>query len=63
MGLSSIPPQALDSLLDAPISDTSRLRVFLGDHYRDVIHNTCEKAFEDSFVQERSIQSADRMIG
>jgi nucleoside-diphosphate-sugar epimerase len=63
MGLSSIPPEALGSLLDATISDTSRLRVFLGDHYRQVIHYTCEKALEDSFVPERSIQSADRMIG
>ncbi|HJX84631.1 MAG TPA: NAD-dependent epimerase/dehydratase family protein [Candidatus Angelobacter sp.] len=62
MGLSSIPPEALGSLLDATISDTSRLRVFLGDNYRDVIQYTCEKALQDSFVQERSIQTADRMI-
>jgi nucleoside-diphosphate-sugar epimerase len=54
LGLSSVPPEELGSLLEAGIVNTSRLGVFLGENYRNVIRYTCEAALADTFVQERN---------
>jgi nucleoside-diphosphate-sugar epimerase len=49
LGLSSISAESLGCLLDTAITDTSRLRVFLGDNYRNVIQYTSEEALADTF--------------
>ena len=51
LGISDIPPEALPYLLGSCTMDTARLRVFLGEHYRSVIHYTCDDALVESFSQ------------
>ncbi|HEY6305366.1 MAG TPA: NAD-dependent epimerase/dehydratase family protein [Candidatus Angelobacter sp.] len=43
-GVSDIPPAALPYLLGSCVLETTRLRVFLGEHYRSVIQHTCDEA-------------------
>ncbi len=47
-GASDISPQALPYLLGSCALETTRLRVFLGEHYRSVIQHTCEEALMES---------------
>lgn len=47
-GASDIPPQALPYLLGSCALATTKLRVFLGEHYRSVIQHTCEEALVES---------------
>jgi nucleoside-diphosphate-sugar epimerase len=49
LGISGIPPAALPYLLGSSIMDTTRLRVFLGEHYRTIMQHTCEEALVASF--------------
>jgi nucleoside-diphosphate-sugar epimerase len=48
LGISDVPPEALPYLLGSCTMDTARLRIFLGDEYRRVIHYTCEEALAES---------------
>ena len=48
LGISDVPPEALPYLLGPYTMQTSRLRVFLGDEYKKVIHYTCEEALAES---------------
>jgi len=48
LGISDVPPEALPYLLGSYTMQTSRLRVFLGDEYKKVIHYTCEEALAES---------------
>ncbi len=57
LGISDIPPEALPYLLGSYTMDTSRLRIFLGDEYRKVIHYTCEEALAETFANEPSALS------
>ncbi len=47
-GASKVPPQALPYLLGSCVLETTRLRIFLGEHYRSVIQHTCEEALVES---------------
>lgn len=49
LGVSGFPPAALPYLLGSCITDIAPLRVFLGEHYRSVIQQTCEEALRDAF--------------
>jgi nucleoside-diphosphate-sugar epimerase len=48
LGISDVPPDALPYLLGSYTMQTSRLRVFLGEEYKKVIHYTCEEALAES---------------
>jgi nucleoside-diphosphate-sugar epimerase len=52
LGVSDVPPEALPYLLGSSVVDTARLRVFLGEDYRKVMHYTCEEALADTFAEE-----------
>jgi nucleoside-diphosphate-sugar epimerase len=58
LGVSDIPPEALPYLLGSSTMDTSRLRIFLGEHYRTVIEHTCEEALAESFTNMPVASSA-----
>lgn len=49
LGVSEIPPTALPYLLGSSAMDTTRLRIFLGEHYRTIMQHTCEEALQASF--------------
>jgi nucleoside-diphosphate-sugar epimerase len=49
LGISDVPPEALPYLLGSYVMETARLRVFLGEDYRKVIHYTCEEALATTF--------------
>jgi nucleoside-diphosphate-sugar epimerase len=49
LGISGIPPAALPYLLGSSVMDTTRLRIFLGEHYRTIMQHTCEEALVASF--------------
>ncbi|HET6844975.1 MAG TPA: NAD-dependent epimerase/dehydratase family protein [Candidatus Angelobacter sp.] len=49
LGISGLPPDALPWLLGSQLTDSSRLRVFLGDNYRNVIQYTSAEALIESF--------------
>lgn len=57
-GVSEVPPEALPYLLGSCALDTTRLRVFLGEHYRSVIQHTCEEALLESLKASASPQPA-----
>jgi UDP-glucose 4-epimerase len=48
LGVSDIPPAAFPYLFGSCSLETTRLRVFLGEHYRSVIQHTCEEALVES---------------
>jgi nucleoside-diphosphate-sugar epimerase len=48
LGISDVPPDALPYLLGSQTMQTARLRVFLGEEYKKVIHYTCEEALAES---------------
>jgi nucleoside-diphosphate-sugar epimerase len=50
IGVSDVPPDALPYLLGSYTMQTARLRVFLGDEYKKVIHYTCEEALAESLT-------------
>jgi nucleoside-diphosphate-sugar epimerase len=50
LGLSDVPPEALPHLLGSLTVDTSRLRIFLGEDHRSVIHFTSQEALAASFA-------------
>jgi nucleoside-diphosphate-sugar epimerase len=50
LGVSDVPPDALPYLLGSYTMQTARLRVFLGDEYKKVIHYTCEEALAESLT-------------
>ncbi|HKE28961.1 MAG TPA: NAD-dependent epimerase/dehydratase family protein [Bryobacteraceae bacterium] len=52
-GASDIPPQALPYLLGSCALETTRLRLFLGEHYRSVIQHTSEEALIESLEGSR----------
>jgi len=56
LGISDVPPEAFPYLLGSYTMETARLRVFLGDLYREVIRYTCEDALLDSFAAEQRNQ-------
>lgn len=49
LGISDVPPEAFPYLLGSYVMETARLRVFLGEDYRKVIHYTCEEALAATF--------------
>lgn len=49
LGVSDIPPEAVPYMLGSSAMDTAKMRVFLGEHYRQVITYTCEEALQESF--------------
>jgi nucleoside-diphosphate-sugar epimerase len=53
LGISEIPPAALPYLLGSSAMDTTRLRIFLGEHYRAVMQHTSEEALAASFKPAR----------
>jgi nucleoside-diphosphate-sugar epimerase len=53
-GASDIPPQALPYLLGSCALETTRLRLFLGEHYREVIQHTSEEALIESLQASRN---------
>lgn len=57
-GISEVPPEMLPYLLGSCVLDTSRLRIFLGEHYRSVIQSTCEDALAECFVGARDLATA-----
>ncbi|HEY6350646.1 MAG TPA: NAD-dependent epimerase/dehydratase family protein [Candidatus Angelobacter sp.] len=56
LGISGVPPDAFPYLLGSYTMETARLRVFLGDSYRQVIRYTCEEALLDMFAAEQHNQ-------
>ncbi|HEV2992109.1 MAG TPA: NAD-dependent epimerase/dehydratase family protein [Candidatus Angelobacter sp.] len=48
LGISDVPPDALPYLLGQQMIQTARLRVFLGEEYKKVIHYTGEEALAES---------------
>src|SRR5215510_2852530 len=52
LGISDIPPDAFPYLVGSYTMETARLRVFLGDSYRNVIQYTCEEALQATFALE-----------
>src|SRR5215510_1975271 len=50
LGISDVPPDAFPYLLGSYTMETARLRVFLGDAYRQVIQYTCEDALIETFA-------------
>jgi nucleoside-diphosphate-sugar epimerase len=50
LGISEIPPSALPYVLASSTMDTTRLRIFLGEHYRAVMQHTSEEALLASFM-------------
>jgi nucleoside-diphosphate-sugar epimerase len=50
VGISDVPPDALPYLLGSYTMQTARLRVFLGEEYKKVIHYTCEEALTESLT-------------
>jgi UDP-glucose 4-epimerase len=48
LGVSDIAPAALPYVFGSCALATTRLRVFLGEHYRSVIQHTCEEALVES---------------
>lgn len=61
LGVSDIPPAALPYLLGTSSMDTAKLRVFLGEHYRSVIQNTCDEALANSFSNTKPKEMAAAM--
>lgn len=57
-GISQTPPEFLPYLLGSCVLDTTRMRVFLGEHYRSVIQSTCEEALTESFAAARELSFA-----
>ncbi len=51
LGLSSIPTEALPYLLGSYPVDTARLRKFLGNECREIIHHTVESALAESLTE------------
>lgn len=49
LGISDVPPEAFPYLVGSYLMETARLRVFLGEDYRKVIHYTIEEALEETF--------------
>lgn len=56
LGISDIPPDAFPYLIGSYTMETARLRVFLGDAYRDVIRYTSEDALLEMFAAEQTSQ-------
>lgn len=56
LGISDIPPDAFPYLIGSYTMETARLRVFLGDAYRDVIRYTSEDALLEMFAAEQTRQ-------
>ena len=54
LGISDVPLEALPYLLEPPVLETARLRTFLGDDYKKVLHYTCEDALTETFSGEES---------
>src|SRR5947209_9088037 len=54
LGISDVPPEALPYLLEPSVVETARLRTFLGDDYRKVLHYTCEEALMETFSAKAS---------
>lgn len=61
-GISQTPPEVLPYILGSCVLDTTRLRVFLGEHYRSVIQSTCEEALTESFARARDLSLATQSI-
>ncbi len=61
LGLSDVPPEALPCLLGSLTVDTSRLRIFLGEDYRSVIHFTSQEALADNFAHR--VEAKELAIG
>jgi len=57
LGISGIPADALPYMIGSYLMDTSRLRIFLGDHYRQVIRFSMTDALTDCFdvVEENKL--------
>jgi nucleoside-diphosphate-sugar epimerase len=49
LGISGVPPEALPYIVGSYTMDTTRLRFFLGNSYKQVIRYTIEDALADSF--------------
>jgi nucleoside-diphosphate-sugar epimerase len=62
LGISGVPPAAFPYVLGSCTTDLAPLRVFLGEHYRSVIQQTCEDALRDAFspAAEREVAAALR---
>lgn len=49
MKISDVPPEAFPYLVGSYVMETARLRIFLGEDYRKVIHYTSEEALATAF--------------
>ena len=49
LGITAVPPDALPYLIGSYTMDTSRLKKFLGEHYREIIQHDVASALSDSF--------------
>jgi nucleoside-diphosphate-sugar epimerase len=66
LGVSDVPPEALPYLLGSSVLDMARLRIFLGEDYRKVMHYTCEEALAETFASPRGVpahQTAASLTG
>lgn len=62
LGISDVPPEAFPYLIGSYTMETARLRVFLGDSYRNVIRYTCEEALLDMFAADQNAQQSAAAI-
>jgi UDP-glucose 4-epimerase len=63
LGVSEVAPAALPYVFGSCALVTTRLRVFLGEHYRSVIQHTCEEALVESLhaaLNHPSARSPDK---
>jgi nucleoside-diphosphate-sugar epimerase len=60
LGISDVPPEALPYLLGSYLMETARLRVFLGEDYKKIIHYTNEEALATTF--QPSAASAQQSV-
>lgn len=56
LGISGVPPEALDYMTGSFVMNTSRLRAFLGSDYESVIRFTVEEALKDTFRNHTAVQ-------
>lgn len=58
MKVSDVPPEAFPYLVGSYVMETARLRIFLGEDYRKVIHYTSEEALATTFHSAANMQQS-----
>jgi nucleoside-diphosphate-sugar epimerase len=62
-GASDVPPEALPYLLGSCALETTRLRIFLGEHYHSIIQRTSEEALVESLQFSANRESSAVLKG